>query len=254
MLTTKPIPVGVSNRHLHISERDLWQLFGPGYRLSRLRDISQKGQYAAHETVEAVGPQGRIQNIRIVGPPRAQTQLEISPSDAYRLGVAAPVRYSGDLEGTPGITLIGPQGELHLSRGVIIPQRHIHMSPRDAREFGVHDRARVMVAAPVPGQLNPMHESRRLIFDNVLVRVDPSFVLDFHIDTDEANAAGLRNGDSVYLLGFSDLQALAPARKWITENDVWQAILQKRKIRVDAQTRMTPAARDLGRAHNIFIS
>lgn len=250
---SRPIPVGVTNRHLHISLQDLWSLFGKGYELTRLRDISQKGQFAANETVTAIGPAGRIEGIRIVGPPRSRTQLEISPADAHRLGIAAPVRYSGDLDGTPGVTLQGPAGAITLQEGVIIPQRHIHMSPQDARSFGVTDGARVMVAAAPPTRVNPRNETRRLIFDNVLIRVHSTFVLDFHIDTDEANAAGLRNGDTVYIVGMSPLAAQLPPVRWLTEHDVRRAILARRKIRITPKTRMTPAARDLGKAHDVFI-
>ncbi len=247
------IPLGISNRHIHISQRDLEALFGPGYRLTMLRPISQKGQFAAEETLDVEGPKGMLKNVRIVGPTRRETQIEISPRDAHVLGVTAPVRGSGDLAGTPGATLIGPMGRVTLAKGLIIPQRHIHMSPADARRFGVYDGARVIVAPAHPDRVNPTNESRRIIFDNVLIRVHESFVLDFHIDTDEANAAGLKNGDPMVIVGFSELNRQVPSRRWITENDVRRAILEKRKIKVDAHTRMTPAARDLGKAHDVFI-
>jgi propanediol utilization protein len=181
------IPVGVSNRHFHISPADLEKLFGSGHQLTKLREVSQKGQFATQETLTVIGPKGRIENIRIVGPPRGQTQLEISRSDAIVLGVDPPVRYSGDLKGSPGARLVGPKGEVVLSEGLIIPQRHIHMSPEDARKFGVKDRDRVMVA-PLPQTLPAGSEARTVIFDNVLIRVHETFVLDFHLDTDEANA------------------------------------------------------------------
>lgn len=246
------IPVGISNRHIHISQSDLEVLFGRGHKLTPLRPISQKGQYAAEEVVDVVGPKGRLRNVRIVGPVRPQTQVEISPRDALILGISAPVRYSGGLAGSPGAQLVGPAGSLDLREGVIIPQRHIHMSPQDARRFGVYDGARVMVAR-VEKRTLQANESRRVVFDNVLIRVHPTFVLDFHIDTDEANAAGLKNGDEVVIIGFSDFNQAA-GRRWITENDVRRAILEKRKIRIDGDTRMTPAARDLGRAHDVFVT
>ncbi|MDZ7290961.1 MAG: phosphate propanoyltransferase [candidate division KSB1 bacterium] len=246
------IPVGISNRHFHISQADLEILFGTGYQLSKLRDISQKGQFAANETLTVVGPKGKIEKIRIVGPTRGKTQLEISRSDAILLGLDPPVRYSGDLEGSASVRLIGPKGELDLKEGVIIAQRHIHMSPADAKKFGVKDRDRVIVA-PIGQVFPPNSEDRTVIFDNVLIRVHESFVLDFHIDTDEANAAGLKTGDEVRILGFSSCQVAKSAKKLITENDVRRAILEKRRIKVPAGAKITPAAAELAKTHNVFI-
>lgn len=244
------IPVGVSNRHFHLAPADVEKLFGTGYQLTKWRDISQQGQFAAHETLEVVGPKGRLERVRVVGPPRGQTQLEISRTDAIVLGLDPPVRYSGDLKGSPGARLVGPQGDVVLREGVIIPQRHIHMSPADAKRFGVKDRDRVIVA-PLPKILPAGSEDRRLIFDNVLIRVDPSFVLDFHLDTDEANAAGLVTGDKVCIIGHS--KNVTTAAKLITENDVRRAILEKRRIKVPAGTRVTPAAAELAKAHKVFV-
>ncbi len=247
----KPIPVGISNRHIHIFQPDLEVLFGTGHQLQILRNISQKGQFAAQETVDVVGPKGRIDRIRLVGPARGQTQIEISRTDAFRLGLDPPVRYSSDLSGTPGVRLIGPEGELDVKAGVIIPQRHIHMSPREAAEFGVRDRERVFVAPIEADSLNPQSEPRSIIFGNVLIRVDPTFVLDFHIDVDEANAAGLQTGDHVYIIK-RDRNTQPQSKKLITENDVRQAILSRRKILVAPGTIVTPAARDLAKAHDVF--
>lgn len=244
------VPVGVSNRHFHISPADLEKLFGSGHALTKLKDVSQKGQFAAHETLTAIGPKGRIENIRIVGPPRGQTQLEISRTDAMILGLDPPVRYSGDLKGSPGVRLIGPQGEVLLNEGVIIPQRHIHMNPGDAGKFGVQDRDRVIVA-PLPQTPPAGSETRAVIFDNVLIRVHETFVLDFHLDTDEANAAGLKNGDRVRVLGMAANRA--PEVKLITENDVRRALLQKRRIKIPAGAKITPAAAELAKAHKVFI-
>jgi len=250
--TPKLIPVGVSNRHIHISQNDLEVLFGAGHRLEVLRAISQKGQYAARERVDVVGPKGKIQNVRLVGPTREQTQIEISRTDAFRLGFDPPVRYSSDLTGTPAVTLVGPDGELRLSAGVIIPQRHIHMSPREAADFGVKDRERVFVAPLEMSQLNSGREPRSIIFGNVLIRVDPTFVLDFHVDLDEANAAGLQTGDHVYIIKKAPKARAGSNKRLITENDVRQAMLSRRKIRLAPGMIVTPAARDLGRAHDVF--
>jgi len=246
------IPTGVSNRHFHMAQADLEILFGAGYQLTKLRDISQKGQFAANETLTAVGPKGKIEKIRIVGPTRGKTQLEISRSDAVLLGIDPPVRYSGDLANSASARLIGPKGELHLREGVIVAQRHIHLSPADAKNFGVKDRDRVVVA-PVAKMLRTNSEDRTVIFDNVLIRIHESFVLDFHLDLDEANAAGLKTGDQIRILGFSNNPAAEPPVRLITENDVRRAILEKRRIKVPPGAKITPAAAELAKAHKVFV-
>lgn len=184
------IPVGISNRHVHLSTADLARLFGPGHELTVRKELSQPGQYAAEETVTLVGPRGVLERVRILGPVRGATQVEISLTDGRCLGVRPPVRDSGNLAGSPGLTLVGPKGAVTLEEGVIAALRHIHMSPADAARFGVQDGDLVQVKTGGP---------RALSFDQVLVRVSPQFRLEFHIDTDEANAAGLENGDRVQL-------------------------------------------------------
>lgn len=188
---SKKIPVGVSNRHIHLSPQHLTQLFGKDYELTVLRPLSQPGQFAAKETVTIKGPKGEIANVRILGPVRGETQVEISRTDSYILGVEAPVRMSGDIAGTPGLTVIGPNGEIHLEKGTIIAKRHVHFSPEEAELFGVKDGEKI--------RLRTVGE-RSLIFDEVIARVHRNFALDFHVDTDEANAAGLRTGDYVALV------------------------------------------------------
>lgn len=249
----KTIPVGISNRHFHISQTDLEILFGRGYRLTNFRDISQRGQFAANETLDVIGPAGKLESIRIVGPTRARTQLELAGSDAFHLGISPPVRYSGDLDGSAGATLVGPKGKLDITEGVIIPIRHIHVCPTDAKAFGVFDGARVIVAPANSPQFSTKNEPRRIIFDNVLIRVNSSFVLDFHIDIDEANASGLKNNDRVKIIGFSELNKFVPKVGLITENDVRRAMLAKSKIALGPGTRLTPAARDLGKEHGVFV-
>lgn len=251
MSSAKRIPVGVTNRHIHISQAHLDQLFGSGHRLQNRRPITQKGQFAAVETVRVEGPKGVLESVRIVGPPRLRTQVEVAPSDARVLGLSPPVRYSGDLEGSPGARLVGPRGSVDLPEGVIIPQRHIHADPATAAAFGIQDGNRVYVGPVDSAPAANRSESRAVIFTNVLVRVDPSFVLDFHIDVDEANACGLQTGDQVRILG-GTLEAPGVNEGWITERDVWNAILKKKKIRLRRHSRVTPAAWDLGRAHRIF--
>lgn len=185
------IPVGVSNRHIHLSEEDLARLFGENYQLEVLKPLSQPGQFAAKETVTIQGPKNSIEKVRILGPVRGMTQVEVSRTDCYFLGIDAPVRMSGDIEGTPGIIIIGPKGKIEIPKGVIVAKRHVHFSPEEAERFGVKDKQKIRLR--VPGE-------RGLIFDEVIARVHPNFRLDCHLDTDEANAAGLKNGDFVELV------------------------------------------------------
>ncbi len=187
----KDINVGISNRHVHLSVIEKEILFGIDYQLTYIKSLSQKGQFAAKETVTLIGLKGSIDNVRILGPERKETQVEISRTDMYKLGVNAPVRDSGNLENTPGIVIIGPKGMVTLKRGVICAKRHIHMNPEDAEAFMLNDKDEVMVR---------VNGERGLIFENVLIRVDESFVLEYHIDTDEANASGLRNNDKVEIV------------------------------------------------------
>ncbi len=187
-----PIVAGVSNRHVHLSKEDVEILFGKDYQLTPIKDLGQPGQFACKETVIIAGPKGAIEGVRVLGPERKETQVEISLTDAFKLGVMPPVRDSGDLEGTPGITIIGPNGTVVKSKGVIIAKRHIHMHTSDAERFGVKDKDIVKVIVE--------KGDRRLIFDDVLIRVSEKFALEFHVDTDEANAAMLKTGDYVYIV------------------------------------------------------
>lgn len=180
----RPIPLGISNRHIHLCAEDYTRLF-PIQPISEKKALLQPGQYAADQTVTLVGPKGQLKNVRLLGPLRSTSQVEISRTDARTLGIAAPLRMSGNIQGTPGIRLISPFAELELSSGVIVAQRHIHMSPLDALILRVSHGDKVSVA--ING------DDRRLIFDNVAVRVSPDMRLEMHIDTDEANAAGADN-------------------------------------------------------------
>jgi acetate kinase len=182
----RPIPVAVSARHVHLSPATIEKLFGEGYQLTERNPLSQPGQYAAQETVRVIGPKNCFESVRILGPPRNLDQLEISRTDEFFLGIDAPVRASGDIENSPGITLEGPHGRVDLEKGVICAWRHIHMTPDDAAHFGVKDRDVVEVA--ITGS------DRDLVFGDVLVRVSPDFRLEMHIDTDEGNAANLGRG------------------------------------------------------------
>jgi acetate kinase len=182
----------VSARHAHLSQPTLDRVFGAGYRLQPRTWLSQTGQFAAQETVTLVGPAGRIQNVRAMGPPRSRDQIELSRTDELTLGIEAPVRISGDLDDTPGVGVEGPAGSVSLSSGVISARRHIHMSPHDAERLGLEDGQSVRVKVDSNG--------RDLVFGDVTVRIAPDFQLELHLDTDEANAAGIRNGDYGELL------------------------------------------------------
>ncbi|ENG2553507.1 TPA: phosphate propanoyltransferase [Citrobacter farmeri] len=190
-LRDRPIPLGVSNRHVHLSAEDYSRLF-PGHPISEKKGLLQPGQYAAEQTVTLVGPKGQLKNVRLLGPLRSTSQVEISRTDARTLGIAAPLRMSGNLKGTPGILLVSPFGEVELPSGVIVAQRHIHMSPLDALILRVAHGDSVSVA--IEGT------DRRLIFDNVAVRVSPDMRLEMHIDTDEANAAGADDANAFVTL------------------------------------------------------
>ena len=182
------IPVGVSNRHIHLTKEDMETLFGAGYELTHLKDLSQPGQYACKETLTIVGPSLRpIENVRVLGPLRKASQVEISRTDSFTLKVKPPVRESGSLAGSAPITIIGPKGVVSLKEGCIIANRHIHMSPEDGAKYGVNDGDYVTVDAV---------GERRTRFYDVQIRVSDKFRLEMHLDTDDANAAGL-NGKSL---------------------------------------------------------
>ena len=173
--------VETSARHVHLTPEHIESLFGAGHTLTNKKDLNQPGQFACEERVTLVGPKKSIERVSILGPARPETQVELSFTDARTLGVEAPVRESGDVKGSAGCKLVGPCGEVEITEGVIIAKRHIHMTNADAEAFGVKDKQIVKVA------INS--ESRKTVYDDVVVRVKDSFALAMHIDTDEANAA-----------------------------------------------------------------
>ena len=188
----KKIPVGISGRHLHLTQEHLDILFGEGYQLNILKDLSQPGQYAAVEKVDVISPAGKLlAGVRILGPVRPASQVEISQSDAIRFKFEAPYRSSGDVKGSGACTLVGPKGQVELSEGVIIADRHIHFSTEEGKAFGVTDRQ--MVSIRIGG-------TKPGILDNVLCRVHPNFRLDCHLDTDDGSAFMLSTGDEVELI------------------------------------------------------
>lgn len=183
------IPIGVSLRHAHLSQKDIDVLFGKGYEL-QFRNELQPGQYAAKETITLLGPKNILANVRVLAPVRKVSQVEISQTDAFHLGITPPLRDSGQLTGSAGIILVGPVGCLKLEEGVIKAARHIHFDIINAKKLGIKDGDRVRVI---------INGDRGLIFNNVLARVDDQYRLELHIDTDEANAAGVKTGDFALL-------------------------------------------------------
>lgn len=184
------IPIEISAHHVHLCQADVDKLFGEGHQLTPEHELSQPGQFACAEKVHLVGPKGRIANVRVLGPTRKETQVEIAMTEQFKVGIQPPIRESGDLTNTPGITLEGPAGSTVIERGVICAQRHIHMTPEDARRFRVRDK--YVVRVRIEGE-------RELIFGDVVVRVNPAYRLAMHIDTDEGNAANIRTGMQGYI-------------------------------------------------------
>ncbi|UXH43305.1 phosphate propanoyltransferase [Rossellomorea vietnamensis] len=178
------VPMAVSARHCHVSQSDLEVLFGEDYKLTKKADLSQPGQFAANESITIVGPRGSLEKVRILGPARTMTQVEVSRTDSIKLGVKPPLRESGDINGSAPITLVGPKGSLYKKEGLIIAQTHIHMTPEDAQSFGVGNGE--IVEVKVDGD-------RPVTLGKVLIRVSSRYKLEMHVDTDEANA-GLITG------------------------------------------------------------
>lgn len=188
-ITPIAVTVGISARHVHLNHEHVETLFGAGHELKPFKDLSQPGQYACEEMVTVVGPKGVIEKVRVLGPERKASQVELSISDCFKIGIKAPLRDSGDLAGSASVTLVGPVGSVTLKEGAIIAARHIHMDVATAEKYHLEDGDRIYVRAKGP---------RGIIFGDVLVRVNSNFKTEMHVDTDEGNAVGLRNGDTVY--------------------------------------------------------
>ncbi|MBI4054566.1 MAG: phosphate propanoyltransferase [Elusimicrobia bacterium] len=189
----RPIPVGISNRHVHLSQKHFEDLFGKGTQPRKLKSVVQPGYYACYETVTLAGPKGKISDVRLIAPARPKTQVEISKTDAMVLGIKPPVRDSGKLEGSSPVRLVGPAGEVDIAEGCILAKRHIHFAPEEAKEFGIQNGESVRVRAGTGGD-------RETVFEQVLCRVSGEFKLEFHLDTDEANACMVKNGDLVHIV------------------------------------------------------
>ena len=176
------VPVASSARHIHLCRADVEKLFGKGYQLQKFRDLSQPGQFACKEQLTVVGPKGQLQKVRVLGPERKATQVEIAFTDSFALGIRPPVRMSGKTAGTPGCRLIGPAGETEISEGVIVAARHLHLSAAQAAMFGLKDGQSVSLRS---------EGERAVVFENVIVRAGNGHDMEVHIDTDEANAAAM---------------------------------------------------------------
>ena len=189
---SRQVPVGISVRHIHLTRDDVDKLFGYGYQLTPKKALSQPGQFACEECLDIIGPKGELKHVRILGPERSATQIELAQTDCRNIGIKAPVRSSGDTKGTPGVTLRGPNGTLTVPEGVMIADRHIHMTPAQAAAFGLADgdRVQVKIDGPKPG-----------VMGGVLIRANDKCALDFHIDTDDGNAFLLKQGQLVTVLG-----------------------------------------------------
>lgn len=185
------VTVGISNRHVHLSQEHIQALFGLGHGLTKKKDLGQPGQFASEETVTLIGPKGELKGVRVLGPARKVSQVELSGTDTFKIGVKPPVRDSGMLEGTPGVDIEGPKGRVHMDQGVIVAARHIHMTTQDAAKYSLKDGEHVHVKVTGP---------RGGVLEQVLVRVSPDYALELHVDTDEGNAFSLANGQQLDVL------------------------------------------------------
>jgi len=191
--SSMPVPVGISNRHIHLTKEDFKTLFGAECDDTQLKPVKQPGQYACNELFTLEGPKGSIKDVRMIGPYRKYSQVEVSAADARRLGVVPPIRDSGKLEGTPGLKLVGPKGTVVLTKGVILSKRHIHFLTKEAGKYKVKDGQEVRV-------LCGRGTEREAIYERVLCRVSDQFALELHLDVEEANASGMKNGDPAFIV------------------------------------------------------
>ncbi len=241
----REVKIGVSNRHLHVSPQDFEALFGKGKVPSVQRTISQPGQFAAGETVHVVGPKGRLDGVRIVGPARGATQLELSPSDCRALGIEAPVRMSGKLESSGGgVMLEGPAGKVTLHKGVIVAQRHLHVAPGDARALGVADGDKAAVEGGPAG--------RRALLHDVIVRLGPGHATELHLDLDEAHALGVKTGDVALIVARARASGAGKRRPLLTERAVAQMAARGETVSPHGPWLITPAAKDRAKALGIW--
>lgn len=243
----RTVPIGISNRHVHITQPHVEQLFGASKHLIPERPISQPGQFAAHERVRVVGPQGGIEEVRIVGPTRAATQVELSTADCRRIGLRAPLRHSGNIDGSAGVRLEGPAGSVDLRHGAIVAARHMHVAPDDAARLGVTDGDRVTLVVGSGDRFTTLHD--------VLVRSGASHATEVHLDTDEASAFGVATGDVATIVGRPQRRRspqAAGSRPLLTERDVAALAATGAKVSASGPYLVTPSARDRAKALGIW--
>ncbi len=244
--SSRTVPIAVSNRHMHITQAHFETLFGAGKRPTPDRPISQPGQFAAVERVRVVGPKGDIDTIRVVGPTRAATQVELSQTDCRKLGIHAPIRSSGSVQGSSALRLEGPAGSVELSEGAIVAARHMHLSPADAQSLGLAGGDRVTIALGVG--------DRSATLQDVLVRAGEAHATEIHLDTDEASAFGVSDGDKATILGKSGRTAgrATTGRRLVTERDVAAIAARGETLSRGEKCVVTPAARDRAKALGIW--
>ncbi|HJU90927.1 MAG TPA: phosphate propanoyltransferase, partial [Gemmatimonadaceae bacterium] len=232
--------IGVSNRHVHLSPAHVKALFGTD-ALSVERTLTQPGQFAAKEAIDVVGPRGRLTRLRVVGPARGETQVELAQSDTREIGVTAPVAASGSLKSSAGgVTLVGPAGSVALDRGVIVAARHLHLSPDDARRWGLRDGDKLDVRVG--------SGARGAVLHDVLVRSGPGHATELHLDTDEASAVGVKTGDRASIVAWRS--TAGGKRQLLTERDVIE--LARRQESIPDNALLTPSARDRARALHLL--
>ena len=237
-------PVAISARHIHLSREHFEQLFGQEKKMTRFKNLSQPGQFACEETVEISGPKASIKKVRVLGPERNETQVEISVSDSFSLGIRPEIRMSGDIAGTPGCTITGPIGKITIDRGVIAAARHIHLSAEQAALYGVKDGEAVAVKTSLP---------RKGVIDNIAVRVGKDFDMEIHLDTDEANGNGILCGTILEVCDRKE-NTVSAALDLVTENDVNRAFASGAKIiYYTAKGFASPAAKDRAREKGIML-
>jgi putative phosphotransacetylase len=243
----KTVTIGISNRHIHITQQHVEKLFGPGTRLTPDRPITQPGQFAARERLRVVGPKGAVDGVRIVGPTRAATQVELSVSDCRRIGLEAPLRHSGKTAGSAPVHLEGPSGAIDLPEGAIVAARHMHVAPADAARLGVADGDRVTVVLGRGDRYTTLHD--------VLVRSGPTHATEIHLDSDEASAFGVATGDRATIVGRPEKRpsrvAAAP-RRLLTERDIASLAARGEELCAASPYLVTPAARDRAKALGIW--
>ncbi len=257
---TCKIPMAVSARHCHLSQNDLEVLFGKGYELTKKADLSQPGQFAANETVMVAGPRGCIEKVRILGPARTLTQVEVSKTDSIKLGLEPPLRESGNIKDSASVTLVGPKGSIFKWEGLIIAQAHIHMTPEDAKVFGVENGEYVRIKT---------EGERPVSFEKVLIRISPRYKLEMHIDTDEANSGlissshtgelakyeGAFHGREEYIDKFAQKSSAAEQSQLMESAVFANKLLSQREVQtwnentipIYKRTIVTPLARDTAR-------